>query len=143
MYNLDMTGFEFPTEFLIYESKPQAFASQISIYTPSQLLTRICVHADAVIALDIDAFVSGAYTVQNDWRFLMDNYSVLMMCFQAVGDFYTQKIWDTMISMLAIVASLSLVLCLALVGQVYLIFEPLLRTATMASGTLLRKSFKI
>jgi len=109
------------------------------IYTPAGLVTQIMIHSAAFFALPASAFTDGSYRLSNDWRFFMDNYSVLMLCFRTMGYNYQETIWSTMIQMLIIVACLALVLILALIGQIYLIFEPLLRTATTASGTLLSK----
>lgn len=134
-----MTDYDFPDEVLVYEGQPQGYGSEIFSYTPSQLLTQIRIHSEAILAIPLASWVNGIYQTSNDWRFIMDNYLVLVSCYKALGDAYREKIWDTMIEMVIIVACLAVILVLALVGQIFLIFQPLLGTATMASSTLLRE----
>jgi hypothetical protein len=132
-----MKSFSFPAEVLVHEPTPNGLSAETFSYTPFQLLTQILSHLKAILDIPLASWTSTAYEINADWRFFMDNYMIIINSYKALKDKYTDQIWATLTQMIIIVAFLALSLVLALITQVYFIFEPLLATATMASGTLL------
>jgi len=134
----DLTSFDFEDDRTFVESQDPGTTLTVVSYGPSKILSQTIVHTQGVLNIPLADWSGAQYASNKDWRFFMDNYQSIFQAGKVLGDTYSAGFWAELVKGVAILACLLLSLVLALVGQIFLIFEPLLATANHASATMLK-----